>query len=64
MQNGKVIYYASKRLKVHVNNYLTPDLDSAAIVFTLKIWRHYLYGVHMNVSTDHKIFQYLVKKTI
>ncbi|KAH0657850.1 hypothetical protein KY289_026598 [Solanum tuberosum] len=46
MQWGKVIAYASRQLKVHEKNYLTHDLVLAALVFALKIWRHYLYGVH------------------
>jgi hypothetical protein len=42
MQNGKVIAYASRQLKVHERNYLTHDLELVAVVFTLMIWRHYL----------------------
>ncbi|XP_057540557.1 uncharacterized protein LOC130818405 [Amaranthus tricolor] len=45
MQDRKVIAYASRQLKVHEVNYPTHDLELAAIVFALKIWRHYLYGV-------------------
>jgi hypothetical protein len=45
MQHGKVIAYASYQQKTHETSYLTHDLDIAAIVFALKIWRHYLYGV-------------------
>ena len=59
MQNGKVITYASKQLKVHEKNYPTHDLELAAVVFALKIWRHYLYGVHADVFTDHKSLQYV-----
>ena len=44
MQDGKVVAYASKQLKPHEQNYPTHDLELAAIVFTLKIWRHFLYG--------------------
>ena len=46
MQRGKVIAYASRQLNVHENNYPNHDLELAALVFALKIWRHYLYGVH------------------
>ncbi|KAH0748577.1 hypothetical protein KY290_027809 [Solanum tuberosum] len=60
MQNGKVIAYASKQLKVHEKNYPTHDLELAAIVFMLKIWHHYLYGVHVDVFTDHKSLQYVL----
>ncbi|KAH0692437.1 hypothetical protein KY285_019534 [Solanum tuberosum] len=58
MQRGKVIAYASRQLKVHENNYPTHDLE-LAVVFALKIWRHYLYGVHVDVFTDHKSLQYV-----
>ncbi|WMV08781.1 hypothetical protein MTR67_002166 [Solanum verrucosum] len=42
------------KLKVHEKNYPIHDLELAAVVFALKIWRHYLYGVHVDVFTDHK----------
>ena len=58
MQHGKVAY-SSRQLKVHDKNYPTHDLHLETVVFALKIWRHYLYGVHVNVYTDHKSFQYL-----
>ena len=44
MQNGKVIAYGSRQLKIHEVNYPTHDLELAAIIFALKSWRHYLYG--------------------
>ena len=59
MQNGKVIAYASIMLKVHEKNYPTHDLELVAVVFALKIWNHYLYGVHVDIFTNHKILQYL-----
>ena len=54
MQDGRVIAYASRQLKKHEQNYLTHDLELAAVVFALKIWRHYLYGVPCQIFTDHK----------
>ncbi|XP_073119717.1 uncharacterized protein [Henckelia pumila] len=51
MQDGKVIAYASRQLKIHENNYPTHDLELAAVVFALKLWRHYLYG-KANVVAD------------
>jgi hypothetical protein len=44
MQNGNVITYASRQLKLYVQNYPTHDLELAAVVFAFKNWRHYLYG--------------------
>ena len=58
MQRDKVISYASIKIKVHEKNYPTYDLELAAVVFTVKIWSHYLYGVHVDVFTDHKSLQY------
>ncbi|KAH0781706.1 hypothetical protein KY290_001304 [Solanum tuberosum] len=50
--------YASRQLKGHERNYPTHDLELATLVFALIIWRHYLYGVHVDVFTDHKSLQY------
>ena len=54
MQNDRVIAYASRQLKKHEENYPTHDLELAVVVFALKIWRHYLYGVSCRIFTDHK----------
>jgi len=62
MQWGKVIAYSSRQLKVHEKNYPTHDLKLAAVVFAFKIWCHYLYGVHVDVFTDHKSLQYVVSQ--
>ena len=59
IKRGKVIAYASRQLKVHEKNYPTHDLNLAAVVFALKIWRHYLYDVHVDVFTNHKSLQYV-----
>ena len=59
MQNEKVIAYASRQLKTHEKNYPTHDLELAAVVFALKIWRHYLYGVTCQIYTDHKSLKYI-----
>ena len=54
MQNGKVIAYASRQLRRHELNYPTHDLEMAALIFALKIWRHYLYGEKCEIYTDKK----------
>ena len=59
MQAGKVVAYASRQLKLHEKNYPTHDLELAAIVFALKIWRHYLYGEKCFIYTDHNSLKYL-----
>ncbi|GKG12609.1 putative reverse transcriptase domain-containing protein, partial [Tanacetum coccineum] len=60
MQREKVIAYASRQLKIHEKNYTTHDLELGAVVFALKIWRHYLYGTKCTMFTDHKILQHIL----
>ncbi|KAA0040402.1 pol protein [Cucumis melo var. makuwa] len=60
MQQGKVVAYASRQLKSHEQNYPTHDLELAAVVFALKIWRHYLYGEKIQIFTDHKSLKYFI----
>ncbi|KAJ9566027.1 hypothetical protein OSB04_001993 [Centaurea solstitialis] len=60
MQIEKVIAYASRQLKVHEKNYTTHDLELGAVVFALKIWRHYLYGTKCTIFTDHKSLQHIL----
>ncbi|GKB66308.1 putative reverse transcriptase domain-containing protein [Tanacetum coccineum] len=60
MQRGKVIAYASQQLKPNEENYTTHDLELGAVVFALKIWRHYLYGTKCTVFTDHKSLQHIL----
>lgn len=60
MQDGKVVAYASRQLKPHEQNYPTHDLELAAVVFALKIWRHYLYGEKCYIFTDHKSLKNLL----
>jgi ribonuclease HI len=59
MQEGQVVAYASRQLKRHEENYPTHDLELAAVVHALKIWRHYLLGNHCNIYTDHKRLKYI-----
>jgi len=60
MQHGKVIAYASRQLKPHEVNYPVHDLELAAIVFALRVWRHYLYGSQVQIFIDHKSLRYLM----
>nr|GEX02927.1 retrovirus-related Pol polyprotein from transposon 17.6 [Tanacetum cinerariifolium] len=60
MQREKVIAYASCQLKVHEKNYTTHDLELGAVMFALKIWRHYLYRTKCMVFTDHNSLQHIL----
>ncbi|GKE46093.1 putative reverse transcriptase domain-containing protein, partial [Tanacetum coccineum] len=60
MQREKVIAYASRQLKIHEKNYTTHDVELGAVVFALKMWRHYLYGTKCVVFTDHKSLQHIL----
>jgi hypothetical protein len=59
MQDGKVVACASCQLKPHEQNYPTHDLEFAAVVHALKIWRHYLIGNKREIYTDHKSLKYI-----
>ena len=58
MQGGRVVAYASRQLKLHEKRYLTHDLELAAIVFALKMRRHYLLGERFELFTDYKSLMY------
>ncbi|GKE49393.1 putative reverse transcriptase domain-containing protein [Tanacetum coccineum] len=60
IQKEKVIAYTSHQLKIHEKNYTTHDLELGAVVFALKMWRHYLYGTKCVVFTDHKSLQHIL----
>jgi len=62
MQEGRVIAYASRQLKPHKENYPTHDLELAAIVHALKIWRHYVLGNTCHLYIDHKSLKYIFTK--
>jgi hypothetical protein len=59
MQEGRVIAYALRALRPHEINYSTHNLELAAVVHALKLWRHYLMGNHCNIFTDHKSLKYI-----
>ncbi|GJY18560.1 putative reverse transcriptase domain-containing protein [Tanacetum coccineum] len=60
MQREKVIAYASRQLRKNEENYTTHDLELGAVVFALRLWRHYLYDTKCMVYTDHKSLQYIL----
>ena len=59
MQSERVVAYGSRQLKNHEQSYPTHDMELAAIVFALKIWRHYLYGEQIEAFSDHKSLKYI-----
>ena len=59
MQSERVVAYGSRHLKNHNKNYPTHDMELAAIVFALKICRHYLYGEEFEVYSGHKSKNYI-----
>ncbi|GKA27070.1 putative reverse transcriptase domain-containing protein [Tanacetum coccineum] len=59
-QKEKVIAYASRQLKINEKNYNTHDLELGAVMFALKMWRHYLYGTKCIVFTNHKSLQHIL----
>ena len=59
MQDGKVVAYASRQLRKHEQNFPTHDLELAAVVHALKIWRHYMIGNKCQIFTDHKSLKYI-----
>ena len=59
MQSGRVVAYGFRQLKNHEQNYPTHNIELAAVVFALKIWRHYLYGEQFEVYLDHKSLKYI-----
>ncbi|GJT58246.1 putative reverse transcriptase domain-containing protein [Tanacetum coccineum] len=60
MQREKVIAYASWQLRTHEKNYTTHDLELGAVIFALRLWRHYLYETKCVVYTDHKSLEYIL----
>jgi hypothetical protein len=43
-------------------NYPIHDLELAAVVFALIVWRHYLYGTQIQIFADHKSLKYLMSQ--
>ena len=64
MQSGRVLAYGSRQLKNHEQNYSTHDMEFGlvSVVFTLRTWRHYLYGEQFEVYSNHKSLKYIFKR--
>jgi hypothetical protein len=63
MQDGKVISYASRQLRKYEENYPSHDLELAAIMHALTIWRHYIIGHRWEIYSDHKSLKYIFTQT-
>ena len=63
IQDNHVVCYESRKLKYHENNYATHDLELAAVVHVIKMWRHYLMGIKFELKIDHCGLKYLFDKT-
>jgi hypothetical protein len=59
MQDNRMIAYASRAIRAHEQNYPTHDLELAAVIHALKLWRHHLMGTKCNIYTDHKSLKYI-----
>jgi hypothetical protein len=62
MQQGRVVAYALRQLKEYEKNYLTHDLELVAVVYALKIGRHFLYREKCEIHTDHQTLEYFFKQ--
>jgi hypothetical protein len=59
MQDNRVIAYALRALRTHEQNYPTHDLELAAVIHALKVWRHHLMGTKCHIYTEHKSLKYI-----
>ena len=59
-QEGHVIAYESRKLKIHEKNYATYDLELAAVIHALKMWQHHLIGRKIILMTDNKVLKYML----
>ncbi|WVZ87830.1 hypothetical protein U9M48_034405 [Paspalum notatum var. saurae] len=60
---GCVLMQKARQLRDHEKNYPTHDLELAAVVHALKVWRHYLFGQKCDIYTDHKSLKYIFTQT-
>lgn len=59
MYHGKVVTYASRKLKDHKRNYPARDIEFLIMIVALNIWCYYLYGVYVDIYSYNKILQYM-----
>jgi hypothetical protein len=59
IQEGHMICYESQKLKEHERNYVTHDLEFAAVIHALKMWRHYIMGKNFLLLTDNSRVKYM-----
>jgi hypothetical protein len=59
LQDGRVICYISRKLRRHEENYATHDLEFLSIVYSLRVWTHYLIGRKFELKIDHCGLQYI-----
>ncbi|XP_070045755.1 uncharacterized protein [Nicotiana tomentosiformis] len=62
MQHDKFVAYAYRQLRKHEKNYPTHNLELAIVIHALKMWRHYLYSIYVDIYMDHKSLQYIFKQ--
>jgi hypothetical protein len=55
-----VIAYASRTLNPAEKNYAITELECLAIIWTVKYFRHYLYGSKFSIITNHAALKWLL----
>ena len=64
MQEVRVISYTSRKLKKHEELYANHDLELAAVMLALKLWRHYLVGRRFELRIDHQSLKHLFTQRV
>jgi hypothetical protein len=59
MQYGRGIAYISRKLRKDEDNYAMYDLELLEIIYSLRVWRHYIVGWKLKLETDHCGFQHI-----
>ena len=61
LQHGKIVAYTSRQLKPYEQNYPTHNLELVAVIFVLKIWRHFLFGETCEIFINHKVLKSILE---